>query len=134
MGRSEWDTLSTTTTLGTITSWYGEKHQLTYNFYTWLTPDSTQTGTIHAILRQQMAGLVTLVDQVNLPIEWYLTVMWVLASQICTRQPQKVIDRCEKMASQFMEDLEDWDVEDADTRFTPDTRTMANANTGRFNR
>jgi hypothetical protein len=60
--------------------------------------------------------------------------MWVLASQICTRQPQKVIDRCEKMATQFLEDLENWDVEDADTRFTPDTRVQANAYTGRFNR
>lgn len=134
MGRSEWDTLSTTTTLGTITSWYGEKHQLTYNFYAWLTPDSNQTGTIHAILQQQMNSIVTLTDQVNLPIEWYLTVMWVLASQICTRQPQKVIDRCEKMATQMLDDLENWDVEDADTRFTPDTRTMAQGMHGRFNR
>jgi hypothetical protein len=134
MGRSEWDTLSTVTTLGTITSWYGEKHQLTYNFYTWLTPDSTQTGTIHAILQQQMSQIVTLVDQVNLPIEWYLTTMWCLAAQICTRQPQKVIDRCEKMSAQFLEDLENWDVEDADTRFTPDTRTMNQGMVGRFNR
>lgn len=135
MGRSEWDTLSTVTTLGAMTSWYGEKHQLTYNLWMWLTPDSTQvSGTIHAILQQQMNSIVTLVDTINLPIEWYLTVMWLLASQICTRQPQKVIDRCEKMAAQFLQDLEDWDVEDADTRFTPDTRTMANANSGRFNR
>ena len=131
MGRSEWDTLATTT-LGTITSWYGEKHQLTYNFYVWLTPDSTETGVIHAILQQQMSSIVTLTDQINVPIEWYLTIMWLLASQICTRQPQKVIDRCEKMAAQFLEDLENWDVEDADTRFTPDSRTMVSS--GRFNR
>lgn len=81
-----------------------------------------------------MNSIVTLTDQVNLPIEWYLTVMWVLASQICTRQPQKVIDRCEKMATQMLDDLENWDVEDADTRFTPDTRTMAQGMHGRFNR
>lgn len=134
MGRSEWDTLATVTTLGTITSWYGEKHQLTYNFFVWLTPDSAQTGTIHAILQQQMAGLVTLTDQVNLPIEWYLTMMWNLAAEICTRQPQKVIDRCTQKAAAYLEDLENWDVEDADTRFTPDTRTSAQGYTGRFNR
>ena len=133
MGRSEWDTLANTTTPGTITSFYGEKHQLTYNYWMWMTPATNETGTVHAILQQQMSGLVTLVDQINLPIEWYLTCMWTLASQICTRQPQKVIDRCEKMAAQFLTDLEDQDLEDADTRFTPDTRTMA-ANTGRFNR
>ncbi len=131
MGRSEWDMLSTINTKGTITSYYVDKQQLSLNVYLWLTPDTqAATGIFHLIVTQQVTGTVTLVDTMNFPIEWFLALMWELAKQICTGQPQAIVDRCEAMADYHLAVLEDWDVEDSSTFFTTDARTMNY--TGRF--
>ncbi len=125
MGRSEWDMLSTTTQKGTITSFFVDKQQLSLNLNLWLNPDAqAATGQVHLIVTQQITGTVTLVDTMNFPIEWFLALMWELAKQICTGQPQAIVDRCTKMAEYHLEVLEDWDVEDASTTFTIDTRNQ----------
>jgi hypothetical protein len=45
-----------------------------------------------------------------------------LAHQLSTGQPQAIIDRCKENWQYFETMLEDWDVEDASTRFEPDQR------------
>ena len=131
MGCSEWDMLSTINTKGTITSFYVDKQQLSLNVNMWLTPDAqAATGVFHLIITQQVTGTVTLVDTMNFPVEWFLALMWELAKQICTGQPQAVVDRCTQMAEYHLGVLEDWDVEDASTTFVVDTRTQNY--TGRF--
>jgi hypothetical protein len=58
------------------------------------------------------------------PSEWALTLEWGLAHQISTGQPESVIERCESNWQYFEMALEDWDVEDASTRFEPDQRSQ----------
>src|SRR5208282_1640678 len=125
MGRSEWDMLSTINSQGTITSFYVDKQQLSLNVNLWLTPDTqAATGTVHLIITQQVTGTVTLVDTMNFPVEWFLGLMWELAKQISTGQPQAIVDRCTAMAEYHLGVLEDWDVEDSSTYFTTDARTI----------
>ena len=131
MGRSEWDMLSTTTSQGTITSFFVDKQQFVLNVNLWLTPNvQAATGVVHLIVTQQVTQLVSLTDIMSFPIEWYLTIMWQLASEICTGQPAKIVDRCQEKADYYLTVLEDWDVEDASTIFTIDSRTQTHA--GRF--
>ena len=66
--------------------------------------------------------MVSVNDQMNFPQEWFLALRWGFADEICTGQPQAIMDRCEKKATMYREALEDWDVEDTSTRFQPDTR------------
>jgi hypothetical protein len=125
MGRSEWDMLSTITTQGPITSFYVDKQQLSLNVNLWLTPDTqAATGVFHLIVTQQVTGMVSITDTMSFPVEWFLALKWELAKQICSGQPQAVIDRCTQMAEYHVSVLEDWDVEDASTFFTVDARTQ----------
>ena len=63
-------------------------------------------------------------DTTVFPLEWYQGLRWLLAQQICQGQPQEVISRIDMMAAKYQEDLDGWDVEDAQVFFTPDTRGM----------
>jgi hypothetical protein len=133
LARTDWDTLSVTSTQGSITNYFTDKQQNTLNVYVWLTPDSysaTLGSGVHLIIQQQVAGLVSLNDSMNFPIEWFNTLHWMLAQEICTGQPQAVIARCNQMAAYWLQILEDWDVEDASTSFAPDQRI--NQGVGRF--
>ena len=53
-----------------------------------------------------------------------MALRWALADDICTGQPQAIMDRCAGRSRYYKEILEGWDVEDAPTRFTPDQRSM----------
>jgi hypothetical protein len=68
--------------------------------------------------------MISLNDTVSFPLEWYMYLQWALAEQLCTGQPDSVIARCERMAARFRVAIEGWDVEDAGTRFVPDSRSM----------
>jgi hypothetical protein len=123
IGRSEWDMLSTVTQQGNITSVFVDKQLNSLNVYTWLVPDTQNaTGILHLVITQQVGQMVSITDTMSFPVEWYLTIMWQLAAQICTGQPPKVIERCTQMADVHLQVLEDWDVEDASTTFTVDQR------------
>jgi len=135
MSRQEWDTLSTVTTQGVLNNYFVDKQQLNLLVNVWLTPDAqAATGVFHAVLQYQVGNVVSLTDTMNFPVEWFLALEWGFANQICTGQPQVIMDRCAAMAEKYITDLENWDVEDASTFFTPDTRTMNQGNIQRFNR
>lgn len=123
LSREEYFRLSTVAQTGAINSYYVDKQLLTLNVYLWLTPDAQAiTGEAHGIFQQQVDHLIQLNQQMTFPVEWYLALMWGLASEICGGQPQATMDRCEKMAGKYKTELEDWDVEDASTSFAPDQR------------
>jgi hypothetical protein len=131
LSRDEYTRLSNVVNQGQINSYYVDKQQATLNVYFWLTPDSdAATGTAHLIIQQQVTNIVSLNDTMNFPPEWFLALHWGLANEICSGQPQSIIDRCEKMSNQYRTALEDWDVEDASTSFAPDQRNTYE--TGRF--
>ena len=122
----EWLRLSTTTTEGAISQYFVQKQvaQLTVSF--WLTPDDeAATGTAHLLIQQQITNFTGLYDTIDFPPEWMLTLRWNLAADICAGQPQTVIDRCEQKAAFYRNLMDNWDVEDAATRFTPDAQATS---------
>lgn len=128
----EWTRLSQVTQTGQINSYFVDKQSTSLNISFWLVPDSTAaTGSAHLITQTQVTNFVSLTDQSAFPMEWSMALRWGLADEVCTGQPQSIMDRCEKRAKAYREALEDWDVEDASTSFTPDQRSMYYGNSFR---
>lgn len=108
---------------GAVTSYFVNKQQTTMNVSLWQVPDATAAeGTVQLLLQQQVTDPISLTETMNFPVEWRMALHWGLAAELSTGQPQAVIDRCEGKAQTYRKMLEDWDVEDAETRFTPDPR------------
>lgn len=127
LSREEYYRLSNVITQGAITSYYVDKQQNTLNVYLWNTPDAeAATGTVHLIVQTQITQMISLTSALSFPQEWFLYLQWALAEQIATNQPVSIINRCEQMAARYRTALEAWDVEDASTRFVPDSRSMQN--------
>lgn len=123
LSRNEWDTLSTTISRGAINSYFIDKQVATLNVYLWLTPDSQAAlGQVHVIIQQQQPNVINLTESMVFGPEWFLGLSWGLANEMCTGQPQAIMDRCANFAGVYKEKLDAWDVEDTSTMFTPDTR------------
>lgn len=124
ISRDDYTRLSNVVTTGAINSYFVDKQQLSLNVYFWNTPDAeAATGTCHLIIQQQVTQLLQLNDTVNFPIEWFSALYWGLANVISTGQPQSICDRCSQFAGTYLDALQNWDVEDASTTFSPDVRT-----------
>lgn len=120
----EWLRLATTTQQGAISQYMIDKQATSLNVYFWLVPDVTAaTGTAHLLLQQQVTDPINLVETMNFPPEWGIALVWGLADEIASGQPQAIMDRCQGRAAVYRAMLEDWDVEDAATQFAPDQRT-----------
>ena len=125
LSADEYLRLGKVTNTGAINSYYVRKlaTQLSVSF--WLTPDATAaTGTAHLFLQAQVTNPISLTETMDFPLEWRIALRWGLADEICTGQPQTIMDRCRQRAEMYRTALEDWDVEDASTMFTPDARTQ----------
>jgi len=119
ISRQEWDMLSVTTQQGPITQIFVDPQQTTLNVNCWLVPDANEaTGTLQLVLRRQVTNFVGVLDTMNFPIEWALTLEWTLAREICEGQPQAVIARCDAMSQYYLQKLEEWDAEQG-TSITP---------------
>jgi len=122
---SDWTRLSQVTQTGQLNSYFVNKQQTSLDVSFWLVPDSTAaTGTAHLVLQTQITQMVSLTDTTGFPMEWAMALRWGLADDLATGQPQAIMDRCEKRATMYRNALEDWDVEDAPTSFTPDQRGL----------
>ena len=124
MSWSDYKQLSNLNQQGSLNSYFVDKQQLSLNVYFWLVPDAftASNGSAHLVIQQQITGLVSLTDTMNFPVEWFLALTWTLAHEISTGQPQSVQAKCAALSKQYVEDLENWDVEDVSTTFTPDPR------------
>lgn len=123
MSRDEYTRLSQLTQTGQLNSYFVDKQQNTLNVFFWLTPDAqAATGTAHLIRQEQVTQAVALNDSMNFPIEWFMALRWGLADEICTGQPDAIVQRCANKAAMYFNILNDWDVEDAPTFFQPDQR------------
>lgn len=123
MARADYIRLSNVVNTGAINSYYVDKQAASLNVYFWLAPDATAIlGTAHLIIQQQATQIVSLTDTMVFPQEWFMWLQWGLADQISTGQPQAIMERCKEMAEKYRVALEDWDVEDAPTRFTVDSQ------------
>lgn len=116
--------LSQVNNTGAINSFFVNKMQDVLSVFFWLIPDATAaTGTAHLLLQTQVTNFISVTETMNFPIEWRIALRWGLADELATGQPQAIMDRCQQRAMQYRTMLEDWDVEDAPTRFTPDSRS-----------
>ena len=123
--------LSQVNQTGQINSYFVNKKQDELSVFFWLIPDATAaTGTAHLLLQTQVTNFISVTETMNFPIEWRLFLHWALADELATGQPQAIMDRCQQRAERYRQMLEDWDVEDAPTRFTPDGRS--GMTTGKF--
>lgn len=117
--------LSQVNTTGQINSYFVNKKQEELSVFFWLIPDATAaTGTAHLLLQTQVTNFISVIETMNFPIEWRIALRWGLADELATGQPQSIMDRCQQRAISYRTMLEDWDVEDAPTRFSPDSRNQ----------
>lgn len=108
---------------GAVTAFLVDKQALSLVVKVWNTPDTAEAlNTAIFLVEQQAPNPVNLETNVSFPQEWRLALRWCLADDICTGQPQAIMDRCQAKAKFYREELEDWDVEDARTSFAPDYR------------
>lgn len=125
LSRNEWDYLSTLLTEGDISSYFVDKQQFLTNFWMWLTPDAeAATGTVHTLAQIQVNNVISLTDNLNFPQEWFRAMHWTLGYEISVGQPMSVVQLCMKNSEKYLEELEDWDVEDAGTQLQPDPRSQ----------
>jgi hypothetical protein len=124
LARNDWDTLGNRTVQGNVTSYYVDKQPNVLNVWFWLTPSAAfaALGQCHLIIQQQQQQAITLTETLVLPQEWFLWLMWAIADEICTGQPDAIMERCAQRAAFYRDALESWDIEDAPTQFAPDTR------------
>ena len=123
--------LSQVNTTGQINSYFVNKKQEELSVFFWLIPDATAaTGTAHLLLQTQVTNFISVIETMNFPIEWRIALRWGLADELAIGQPQAIMDRCQQRAISYRTMLEDWDVEDAPTRFSPDSRGQYS--TGKF--
>lgn len=116
--------LSQVNQTGAINSYFINKQQTYLSVFFWLIPDATAaTGAAHLLLQTQVTNFISVTETMNFPIEWRIALRWGLADELATGQPQAIMDRCQQRAMQYRDMLENWDVEDAPTRVTPDGRS-----------
>lgn len=116
---------------GSISSFFIDKQATSLTVRFWNPPDATEIlNTAHLLIQQQVTNPVNLEENTSFPQEWRIALRWGLADDICTGQPQAIMDRCAQRAEVYRTMLEDWDVEDVQTTFAPDQRITQG--TGRF--
>lgn len=131
LSREEYTRLSQVNQAGTITSYFVDKQLTTLDVYLWNPPDAQAlTGQVHLITQVQAGNPITLTEDMPFPQEWFMYLQWALADEASTGQPIAIIERCRLKRAEYRADLEGWDVEDASTRFVPDSR--GGQNTGAF--
>lgn len=108
---------------GALNSYFVNKGDTALTVFFWLTPDATAAlGVAHVLLQTQATQFTEVTDTMNFPIEWRMALRWGLADELATGQPLAIMSRCESRATAYRTALEDWDVEDAPTRFQPDSQ------------
>lgn len=122
---NEWNMLSAKDQEGTPNSFFPDKRQGNLDIYLWLIPNTqAASGRVDVLVQSPCTQVTAISDTMNFPLEWFLALRWALADEAASGQPAAVIERCQSKAMMYRQALEDWDVEDASTKFAPDAQTM----------
>ncbi len=120
LNQDDYNRLGTVLQEGSVNSLFPKRLARSIDVYLWLVPDTqAATGTVHLLIQGQVPNVVSLTDEMVFPSEWFMALRWGLADDVCTGQPQAIMDRCQSRASMYRAALEDWDVEDTTVRFQP---------------
>jgi hypothetical protein len=120
----DWIRLSPAQPNGTITQFYEDRQSTTVTLNVWNKPGTYDVaGQLHVVVRSVGTGNVTSVADsitLNFPIEWAMALRWGLAADLCTGQPDSIVQRCERQAMYYKGVLENFDVEQGGITFQPD--------------
>jgi hypothetical protein len=124
MSWQEWVNLQPqTTSPGQPVNYFVDKQAAFLGVYVWPTPDATSAaGSVHLVFQTQIPLGTGLTDDISFPPEWFTGIAWALSNELCTGQPDSIVARCKAKSDEFLNWLDGWDVEDAQTFFTPDAR------------
>lgn len=126
MAWSDYLSLGNLTSSGAVNSYFVDKQQSNLVVKFWQVPDATAaTGTAELLVQRQATAWLELTDTIGFPVEWYMALRWSLADELSSGQPVVIMERNASKAAYFRAKLEDWDVEDAPTRFSPDSQMLA---------
>jgi hypothetical protein len=126
ISRQEWTSLTTRTAIGSINQYFVEKGAQILSLYLWQIPGPNEAkGKVKVVLHNSQRNVAVGADTVGWPIEWGLALRWGIADEVSFGMPEAVQQRCQQRAQAYRQALEDWDVEDAETYFQPDHRTLA---------
>jgi hypothetical protein len=129
---TDYNSLGTHSVSGAVNSYFVDKQLLNLVVKLWSPPNATAaTGTVQLLRQEQATAWTELDENIAFPVEWFQALRWALADELCSGQPQLIMERCERKAMMYRELLEDWDVEDTGTRIAPDMGGMMRS---RFNR
>ena len=118
---NEYYRLGNLTTSGVTNSFFVDKQATNLLVRLWPVPDAaTVAGTIELLVQGQALAPTELDETVSFPVEWFMALRWLLADELSSGQPAVIMDRCAGKAAFYRQALEDWDVEDAPTKFQPD--------------
>lgn len=122
--RHTWDRLPSAQNGGTVTQFLEERSNTLLRVHLWNKPGAGDVaGQLHVVLRTLSASVLNIADPITtfFPIEWAMALRWGLAMDICTGQPDSIVNRCTQMAGHYKAVLEGFDVELGGISFQPDT-------------
>lgn len=123
MSWTDWLAVSQDTQQGSVTRVFIEKLADRLNVHCRQVPDTAAAaGVLHVVFSTQIVNFTGLVDTMSFSTPWFLALQWGLAAEICTGQPQPIVERCEMKAQYYYNILSDSDVENVPTQFEVDSR------------
>jgi hypothetical protein len=123
LSRQEYDQMGQKTAQGVPNSYYYDPQLLNGVLYLYLTPDA-QENQIILTCQRPIADVINATDSFDFPIEWLNALKFGLAKELLTEYfvPDSVAARVERYADKYLDDMLNWDQEEAATFFTPDRR------------
>lgn len=117
----DWTRLSNITQHGQVIQYFVDKQLDLMKVHLWLVPDAEQVlGSVHLVMRTKAKHLENLSETMTFPPEWYIALRWALASELATGQPLAIQSRCELFASDYLDRLEGFDIEDVSVQIQAD--------------
>lgn len=129
LSRNEYDMLGNKFSSGTPNSYYYDQQIPNGILYLYVVPDSLAAGfEVHILARKQISDIASTADTLDFPSEWYQALKHALADETALENqiPESVADRISAKASQYREEMEDWDREYTSVFFQPDQRRQRN--------
>lgn len=125
LSRQEYDLLGNKTAQGTPNSYYYDPQTGNGVLYLFLTPDTNPNVCILTCQRP-IADVLNSTDSFDYPIEWLNALKYGLANELLTEYfvPERIAARIERRAQQYLDEMLDWDQEEAPMYFQPDMRRM----------
>lgn len=129
LSRQEYDQMGQKTAQGIPNSYYYDPQLNNGVLSLYLAPNA-QPNIVILTCQRPIADVINSTSSFDFPIEWLNALKWGLAEQLLPEYfvPEPVAARVERNANKYLEDMLNWDQEEAATFFTPDRRGYSGRN------